>query len=156
MRAGAESWATSFALFEPDLKYGMKLNPIRRDAFLAMKRIIETDTHHSDRNVGSLPALDRAELIIDCSSNLRYLIQKLAALRAIRRSRFGDHSALFVALGLDDDVVILVRFLLDDRQNSFYPKRFEFRWHKPRSGPSIWVWRGSKVRQLRNGRVLRR
>src|SRR5262249_47394098 len=150
-----ESWRP-FTLFEADLKYGMKLYAVRRDAFLAVNRIIETDTHHSDRNVGSLLALDRAELIIDCPSNPLYLIQKSAAFRAIRRSRFDNHSALFVALRLDDEVVILVSFLLDDRQDCFDPERFEFRWHESGSGPSIRAWRGSKVRQIRNGRVLRR
>src|SRR5262245_19929647 len=145
-----------FALFEADLKYRMKLNPVRRDAFLSVKRIVEADTHHSDRNVGSLPSLDRPELIIDCLSNLLYLIQKLASFCALRVGRFDNHSAFFVALRLDDDVVILVRFLLDERQDSFDPERFEFRRHESGSLPSPRAWRWSKVRQLRNSRVLRR
>src|SRR5262249_131724 len=132
----AASWRP-FALFKADLKYGMKLDPVRRDAFLSVKRIVEADTHHSDRNVGSLPSLDRPELIIDCLSTLLYLIHKLPSFCALRVRGFVTHCSFFVALRLDDDVVILVSFLLDERQDSFGPERFEFRRHESGSLPSI-------------------
>src|SRR6266700_6787281 len=105
----------------------MKLDPVRGNTFLTVKEINETDPHHSDREIWRPLTFDRSKLLIDRLAHLDNLILKQASFSAIWGDRFNDHSPFCIAFSSNHEMIILVGFFLDNRQNSLDLKCLEFR-----------------------------